>query len=363
LLLAIYVINAGYGFCGSFKRAENFRFQSQLLGGTAPSGMTSGNRLAACGLGWIPVAVPSDYVQGIDRQLADFDEGSRSYFHGVWKDGGWWYFYLAGLAVKSPLGTIALLGVATAATARHQSQSRGDQLFLLGSSGAVLFLVSSQTGFSHHVRYVMPAFPFLFLWMAKSVSAVFVPSAILRLAASAAIACSATGSLFVYPHSLSYFNSLAGGPANGHRWLLDSNSACGQDLLFLRDWFLHHPEARPFHVASLGFVDPAIAGIDYSLPPTRPHARTTERSTGAHLTQGSELGLEPGWYAIDVNYLHETAAPVASPGWNMTRLVLSGPDYQYFTLLPPSDRVAFSYFIYHVPDQVVGSPIGRRQPD
>jgi hypothetical protein len=35
----------------------------------------------------------------------------------------------------------------------------------------------------------------------------------------------------IYPHQLAYFNELAGGPRNGHKYLLGSSLDWGQDLL------------------------------------------------------------------------------------------------------------------------------------
>ena len=43
--------------------------------------------------------------------------------------------------------------------------------------------------------------------------------------------------------------------------MLDSNSAWGQDLLYLSDWSRRHPEARPFYLAACGFIDPQVCGI------------------------------------------------------------------------------------------------------
>src|SRR5439155_22186730 len=63
------------------------------------------------------------------------------------------------------------------------------------------------------------------------------------------LAASIASSLAVFPHSLSYFNELAGGPENGPAHLLDANIDWGQDLLELKRWSDAHPAARPFHLA------------------------------------------------------------------------------------------------------------------
>ncbi len=55
------------------------------------------------------------------------------------------------------------------------------------------------------------------------------------------VAGSATSSLWNHPHSLAYFNEAAGGPANGHKYMLGSNLDLGQDLYFLRAWLHNNP--------------------------------------------------------------------------------------------------------------------------
>jgi hypothetical protein len=45
----------------------------------------------------------------MDLQRVDLEAGWLSYLHGQWRQGGWWHYYLYALAVKLPLGTLALL--------------------------------------------------------------------------------------------------------------------------------------------------------------------------------------------------------------------------------------------------------------
>jgi len=42
--------------------------------------------------------------------------------------------------------------------------------------------------------------------------------------------------LFTYPYFLAYFNEIAGGPGNGHKWIVDSNLDWGQDVLRLSEF-------------------------------------------------------------------------------------------------------------------------------
>jgi hypothetical protein len=53
---------------------------------------------------------------------------------------------------------------------------------------------------------------------------------------TACLVAIAISSLSVYPHELSYFNEISGGPSNGYKHLLGSNVDWGQDLLLIRTW-------------------------------------------------------------------------------------------------------------------------------
>jgi hypothetical protein len=52
-----------------------------------------------------------------------------------------------------------------------------------------------------------------------------------------------TSSLWIYPHSLSYFNESIGGPLNGPEHLLGSNVDWGQDLRYLKLWMSGYDNA------------------------------------------------------------------------------------------------------------------------
>lgn len=81
-------------------------------------------------------------------QKSRIEQGSHSYLLGTWKHGGWWYYYLAALAVKIPLGVWILFGLACRARLIRLRQSPfcRDDLLLRLPPLALLFLVSSQTG-------------------------------------------------------------------------------------------------------------------------------------------------------------------------------------------------------------------------
>ena len=336
LLLSAWAINLGYGFEGSFRPLAEYRFVSQGMGGEGVlervHGMALRNRFATSRLGAFRVPLPENYLSGIDVQKADFERRMWSYLRGEWRLGGWWYYYLYALLIKEPLGTWLLLVLAIGVTifARGYSAPSRDELVLLAPALAVLVLVSSQTGFNHHLRYVLPALPFLFIWISKLARSIDLGHRPVAAVAGLCLLWSIGSSLWVYPHSLSYFNELAGGSKGGHYHLGNSNTDWGQDLLYLKRWLDKYPQASPLHLAyDLPLIDPKLVGIDWRPPPPGPQAESARQRSPR------ELGPLPGWHAVSVNRLHGR-----------------GREFEYFLEFQPVGMAGYSIYIYHItPDQ------------
>ncbi len=315
LLLAILAVNLGYGFEGSFRPLGEFGFVSDSLGGERDGSLTVPivrNGFRGTWLASVPVPLPENYVMGIDLQRWDFERKMWSYLRGEWRKGGWWYYYLYALAIKVPLGTwmLVFLAAGLGLFARGYTAGWRNELMLLAPVVMILTLVSSQTGFNHHMRYVLPIFPFAFIWISKVARAFDFGHRRLAAVVVVSMAWSIGSSLWVYPHSLSYFNELVGGPKNGHAHLLNSNIDWGQDLLYLKRWLDEHPEAQPLRLAFYGSYDASIAGIEYTLPPTEP---------------------QPGWHALSVNKIRSRTK-----------------EYEYFLRFEPVAMAGYSIYIYHI---------------
>lgn len=360
--IGLWILNAGYRFEDSFRKLCQYEFVSEALSGL-PQGpqdkLQTSNRFSASWLGQIPVPLPANYVQGIDLQKWDFERTISSYLRGEWRQGGWWYYYFYALAIKEPIGTwlLALLACATTvANSRRRRRSRviyipssekrgpalghaatwRDDVVLLTPAVVVIVLVSSQTGFNHHLRYVLPAFPFLFIWISKVAREWTTGSRKLKWLGMSLLCWSIVSSASVYPHSMSYFNEFVDGPKGGHWHLGNSNTDWGQDLLYLKEWYEARQEARPLHVAyDVSFVGPEIVGIRSTRVPPGPLIhRMSSRNEGSAsfvLSAHQGLGPAPGWYAISVNQIH-----------NPNR------HYEYFLEFEPMDWIGYSMPVYHI---------------
>lgn len=341
LLLGLCVTNLGYAFEGSLRALDEFEFVSKTLGGVNNADAVgipgTGNRFAGSWLGKFPMPLPASMVQGMDTQRHDFERGLPSYLRGEWAEHGWWYYYFYALGIKVPLGTWCLAGLAFGMTIRgHRLDGSGpDEMVVLVPGLAILILVSSQTGFSVHSRYVIPTLPLLFIWISK-IGRVFDKrpvQGIQRVVAAmvvVAVTWTVGSSLWACPHSLSYFNELTGGPKRGGEHLVNSNIDWGQDLVYLKDWLGEHPGVMLDGLALHSSYPPTLAGIPQA--PSPPLVSTSSDDMTNVSCATKHLGPKPGWYALSVNRLHS-------------------PDcrYQYFLdYFDPVGVVAYSIYIYHI---------------
>ena len=147
-------------------------------------------------------------------------------------------------------------------------------------------------------------------------------------------------SLIVYPHSLSYFNELEGGPSGSADHSLNSNIDWGQDLRCLKWWREKHRgilKSKPYNLAYDGLVDPAELGFEDTLPwPSKKDAIPEETSSL----------LTPGFYAINVNILRGEAANARDGQVRISRM--QPQILRHFCGLNPCGRAGYSILIYEI---------------
>lgn len=291
VFLSVYLINLGYLFEGTGTRLGEFPFISTTLSGE--EARVAGNRFSNTWLGQLPVPLPRNFVLGIDVQKYEFDEREyNSYLRGAWQQHGWWYYYLYGLGVKTPVGCLALLGIAIYVVPYRWKKlgtwAYADLLALLLPALGILVLVSSQTGFNHHLRYVLPATPYLLIFASGGYVALRSDRA--KTLALLLVCISCISSLFCFPHHQSYFNELVGGPLHGSEHLVNSNVDWGQDMHRIRDWLREHPEGKPLHlIAHCNYDIRVIAsGNDWVFP-----------------KEVKDIDKTEGWFAVSVNDLRD----------------------------------------------------------
>jgi hypothetical protein len=339
--VSLAVLNSLYLWQGSFQKLRDYQFLSQALGGplVVPEQQTS-NRFANSWLGSVRVPLPAQYVLGFDRVNEGFEQGLPSYLRGEWRHGGWWYYYLYAMAIKIPLGTWLLLLIALVGSVWRRYWQRTEWL-LLSPAVTMIVLVSSQTGFNHHLRYVLPAFPFLFIFASKAFS-LSLRKPMLAGLSLAALAWSVASSLSVFPHGTAYFNEVVGGPGKGYLHLHFSNTDWGQDMTLMKDWIDAHPEAEAPKILAFNVAHPDVLGMRAERPNLWPPAPDDK---GKSL---ESIGPQPGWFIISVNNLQGYSDYTGSRWGRSAEEFANDPSLRYFQEFEPVDRIGYTMFVYHV---------------
>ena len=129
--------------------------------------------------------------------------------------------------------------------------------------------------------------------------------------------------LLIYPHHLSYFNLISGGPEQAPYLLDDSNIDWGQDLPALAAWQATRPEGEELRLRFHGTAEPTAYGVR-SVPVPLPDL----------------LNPRPGVYAMSV---HELVG--------LRKLIVRGVTVRdWLGEFEPIARAGWSIYIYEFPE-------------
>jgi hypothetical protein len=247
--------------------------------------------LSIIALGYRSFAGPLTYARDLGMVSVHVMPAYRAYFHGAFHQGGVWYYFIAAWLLKTPLPFLILLAVRVGLTVRSPVERRFARLVIF-TPILLWFGVISWRAFQVGVRYVLPAYPLLFVFAAGIVAAPAFGRRSVRLLTVGLVSAFILSSLNAHPHYLPYFNAAAGGADGGIAWLDDSNIDWGQDLILLRD-FLKATGLRDVRVTPMAPYDPALYGLDAELVPP-----------DLALAVLSNPDPPPGTYAVSVHLLN-----------------------------------------------------------
>ncbi|MCX6620741.1 MAG: glycosyltransferase family 39 protein [Acidobacteria bacterium] len=218
---------------------------------------------------------PHSYLLGLGMVAEHNAVGHPSYLMGeVFPTGHWSYFPIA-FAVKTPLGTLAALALVLGlgvfclvrAGTRLFRQWRGvDFTWLVVTVPPLVYLAFTMAGsINIGVRHLLPVYPFLFAALGGGL--VRFPWKRRGLLIAALAAAVMVESLAVYPYYLAFFNRAVGGPANGSKYLVDSNIDWGQDLKRLKRYLDEH-KLEKVCIRYFGSAPPRYYGIEEQYLPS-----------------------------------------------------------------------------------------------
>ena len=186
--------------------------------------------------------------------------GLSTFLFGNYSNTGWWYYFIAAFLIKTPLPTIifALLSIGLLL---KQRQVKLQEYFLLVP--VIMFLiVSALSRMQLGLRYILPIYPFIFIICGKLFNEALKGGKLFKYITVLGFGWYLYSALMIFPHYLTYFNEIAGGPANGYKCLIDSNIDWGQDLPGLKTFI--EKEGNPEIILSyFGSDSPRAYGIMY----------------------------------------------------------------------------------------------------
>ena len=234
--------------------------------------------LVAGALVWAIYFFPTDplfYWKGI--QSVNRDRGEQPYFYmlGMLQPGGWKSYLLVAWLVKTPIPTLLLVLAAVVLLLAGRRATWLDEAFLIVPAIGY-FLFYSFFADNIGVRYLIPCFPFLYIFAARVVHGLISAPHAYKILLAAVLGWNLSEYASITPDHLSYFNQIAGGAENGIEWLSDSNLDWGQGLIQLRQ-FIEEQKIADYAYFYFGTADPEYYGIrgrriedfDFVLHPTR----------------------------------------------------------------------------------------------
>ena len=284
------------------------------------------------------------FWSGIERILVLSGGGRPTFLLGELSTNGFWLYFPVALAVKTPLVTLLLLVSSLTLLIGHRSRgenfvvdphtlqkgssTRQKGLFFLVPA-LLYFGISMMSALNIGYRHLLPIVPLFYLLIAGfwgqrggfpkwwlNTRPWLLPLFLLP-------------ALWIHPHYLSYFNLAAGGPANGHNILIDSNIDWGQDLARLQEWITEN-DVGEVKLAWFGSADPSLYDITYEPLPGLPRHFDLWWAPPFD-TQNPE----PGIYVISASNLWELPLEEKTV-------------YAWFRDRQPVDRIGYSLFIYQV---------------
>jgi len=173
------------------------------------------------------------YLRGLLAVIQHSGRGHNSFLMGMYSTTGWWYYFVIAFLIKTPISFIAIL-MASIGLYKKSKFSKNDLFLILPV--IVFFLSFVFNNINIGIRHILPVYPFLFVFVSRLTTVEVSWKKILRIGIVICLISFIISSVLIFPHYLSYFNVLIGGPTQGHKYLSDSNIDWGQDLKGLKPW-------------------------------------------------------------------------------------------------------------------------------
>jgi len=248
--------------------------------------------------------LPNAFTQGALVSVAASRTQSM-YLLGQISTDGWWYYFPLAFLIKTPLALVVLCACGVWAALRRVPRIIAPAPWLfIAVPLAVVILAAVLSGINIGVRHILAVYPFVVVLAAAGAGWLWRQGRRVSRVTAAGLATAVVVQFAaIYPHTLTFFSLLVGGPERATRYLADSNIDWGQHLNLVK---ARMDRNRVAHItlAYFGTADPSSYGINATLLP------------GTPAFDRVAIGKPqlPGYVALSVNMLSGQYLP---PEWRL----------------------------------------------
>ena len=102
------------------------------------------------------------WLFGLHRFITLARAGQWAFFLGEYSYEGWWNYFLVAFFIKTPLGSLILIGGSLLFYRAGSALGRREKIFIL-LPVIVIFVLTSQSKVNIGLRHILPVYPFLFV--------------------------------------------------------------------------------------------------------------------------------------------------------------------------------------------------------
>jgi len=208
---------------------------------------------------WI-VPVPA-FLRGLAIASVLNNTAPPAYLLGHVKDGGWWYFFMVGIAVKAPIAFLILCLIGLLALVEFARAGKWTALAPAVSVAAILIATMSVKYYAG-VRHVMVLFPLLAMVAGCAAAHLWQLRLPVRLAGKLLLLCllawQVHATVMASSDFLAYFNEFVSDPSKA--LVAGCDLDCGQDVLRLSQ-ALQDRKVQTAHIALWSSADMTQMGL------------------------------------------------------------------------------------------------------
>ena len=281
VVLSVVVLWAFYGFRYS-ARPAGMAFSTSVAAYAEPLPHWESAIVVAVGRLHL---LPESYLVGlVDVKLVSLAYPTfllgKVYPHGLW------YYVPLVILIKTTLGLLLLMALATFATVTGKL-TRHRELFYALAPPVIYLAVAMMSGMNIGARHLLPMYAFVIIFAAAAAAMLAGMNRRWMILCSVLIVAHVASSLLVFPNELAYANEASGGPRNLHNLLSDASVDWAQQLFQVKQWQDRNPNQECwFAYFARPVIDPGVYGIRCHALPTF----DTQWSGGVGLVPASVTG-------------------------------------------------------------------------